>query len=313
MLTTLPSTSPTTIDDRPVSAAEVHKLDANEVLLTDWQHIGPDHFGISARWPAQHRFYAESAHGRRDALMLVECVRQSIPMLCHSAYDTAFGFRQAWEDLTFTVEPSMLGRTGTDLEIQLDVRCSDVIRRGTRVGGMTMDVRASWQGRPAATVRTRFNNQSPTVYQRLRGANGDLATAHAAALAPGRPVSPELVGRQRAADVVLAPAPGHPPYSWYLRNDLDHPILFDHPVDHSPGMLLLEAARQAALARCSHTATVVGMTSRFIRYAEFDVPCLVSTAPLPVADGADGAQTVQVSLSQNDRVVFTADVTTARV
>ncbi|MYT75253.1 MULTISPECIES: ScbA/BarX family gamma-butyrolactone biosynthesis protein [unclassified Streptomyces] len=313
MLSTLSHTSPTMTDDRPVSAAEVHKLDASEVLLTDWQHIGPDHFGICARWPALHRFYAEAAHDRRDALMLIECVRQSIPMLCHGAYDTPFGFRQAWEDLQFAVEPSILGRTGTDLEIRLDVRCSDVIRRGTRVGGMTMDVRASWQGLPAATVRTRFNNQSPAVYQRLRGANGDMATAHAAALAPGRPVSPELVGRSSAADVVLAPAPDHPPYTWFMRNDLDHPILFDHPVDHSPGMLLLEAARQAALARCSQAATVVGMTTRFIRYAEFDVPCLVSTAPLPVTDGRDGAQTVRVALSQNDRVVFTADVTTARV
>ncbi|WP_353940557.1 ScbA/BarX family gamma-butyrolactone biosynthesis protein [Streptomyces sp. HUAS MG91] len=313
MLSTLPDTSTTTADDRPVSAAEVHKLDTTEVLLTDWQHIGPDHFGISARWPARHRFYAEAAHDRRDALMLVECVRQSIPMLCHSAYATPFGFRQAWEDLHFAVEPSVLGRTGTDLDIRLDVRCSDVIRRGTRVGGMTMDVRASWDGLPVATVRTRFNNQSPAVHQRLRGAKSDMAAAHAAALPPGRPVSPELVGRSRAADVVLAPAPEQPPYTWFLRNDLDHPILFDHPVDHSPGMLLLEAARQAALARCPQTATVVGMTTRFIRYAEFDVPCLVSTAQLPAPDGRDGAQTVRVALSQSDQVVFTADVTTARV
>lgn len=312
MLTTLPNTPSTMTDERPVSAAEVHKLDANEVLLTDWQHIGADRFSVSARWPARHRFYAEK-QDQRDALLLVECVRQSIPMLCHSAYDTPFGFRQAWENLRFAVEPSMLARNGTDLAIRLDISCSDVIRRGSRLGGMTMDVQASWQGVPAAIVRTKFNNQSPVVYQRLRGANGDVATAHAAALAPGRPVSSELVGRHRASDVVLAPAPDHPPYHWFLRNDLAHPILFDHPVDHSPGMLLLETARQAALARCTRAATVVGMTTRFIHYAEFDAPCLVSTAPLPTADSRDGARTVQVTLSQNDRVLFTADVITARV
>ncbi|WP_217246061.1 ScbA/BarX family gamma-butyrolactone biosynthesis protein [Streptomyces sp. AC602_WCS936] len=311
----MPTTSATLINDRPVSAAEVHKLDANEVLLTDWRHIDADHFSVSARWPAQHRFYTKT-HGRRDALMLIECVRQSIPLLCHSAYDTPFGFRQAWENLHFAVEPSMLGEADADAdpEIRLDIRCSDVMRRGARVGGMTMGVRASWHGLTAATVRTKFNNQSPVVYQRLRGANGDVAKAHASALAPGRPISPALVGRRHDSDVVLAQAPGHPPYHWLLRADLSHPVLFDHPVDHAPGMLLLEAARQAALARCPQTATVTGMTTRFIRYAEFDVPCLVSATPLPTAPGgAERNRTTRVTLTQDNRPVFTADVTTADV
>ncbi|MFF8732844.1 AfsA-related hotdog domain-containing protein [Streptomyces sp. NPDC015171] len=33
---------------------------------------------------------------------------------------------------------------------------------------------------------------------------------------------------------------------WQLRIEQDHPVLFGHPVDHAPGMLLLEALRQAA-------------------------------------------------------------------
>jgi hypothetical protein len=198
--------------------------------------------------------------------------------------------------------------------MQLDVTCSDVIRRGARVGGMTMTVQASWHGLAAAYVRTKFNNQSPAVYQRLRGENGDMARAHARALPPGPPFTPELVGRQCGTDVVLAAAPDLAPDHWFLRADLDHPILFDHPVDHAPGMLLLEAARQAALARSPRTASVIGMTTRFIRYTEFDVPCHVSAAPLaPGADSQDGTQVVQVTLSQNDRPVFTADVTTALV
>jgi hypothetical protein len=71
MLTTLPNTPATTISGRPVSAAEVHKLDATEVLLSDWQQVDADRFSISAQWPAHHRFYA-GAHGCRDVLMLVE-------------------------------------------------------------------------------------------------------------------------------------------------------------------------------------------------------------------------------------------------
>lgn len=313
MLTTLPNRPMTMIRDRPVSAAEVHKLDAAEVLLTDWQQVDADRFSISAQWPAHHRFYA-GAHGCRDPLMLVECVRQSIPLLCHSAYDAPLGFRQAWEDLHFSIGPSMLCGADTSLNIQLDVDCSDVIRRGARVGGITMTVQASWDGLPAAYVWTKFNNQSPAVYQRLRGENGEIARAHANALEPGLPIAPELVGRHHSADVVLAATPDDAPNHWFLRTDLDHPILFDHPVDHAPGMLLLEAARQAALAGSPRTVSVIGMRTRFIRYAEFDVPCHVSTAPLtPRPDSGDGTQVVQVTLSQNDRQVFTADVTTIPV
>ncbi|MFI6341435.1 ScbA/BarX family gamma-butyrolactone biosynthesis protein [Streptomyces sp. NPDC050535] len=36
--------------------------------------------------------------------------------------------------------------------------------------------------------------------------------------------------------------------SWLLRLNTSHPTLFDHPQDHVPGMLLLEAARQATHA-----------------------------------------------------------------
>ncbi|WP_281275492.1 AfsA-related hotdog domain-containing protein [Saccharothrix australiensis] len=33
--------------------------------------------------------------------------------------------------------------------------------------------------------------------------------------------------------------------SWLPRVDRRHPVLFDHPVDHVPGMALQEAGRQA--------------------------------------------------------------------
>ncbi|WP_142212826.1 AfsA-related hotdog domain-containing protein [Streptomyces sp. SLBN-118] len=48
-------------------------------------------------------------------------------------------------------------------------------------------------------------------------------------------------GRDRFEDVVLAATDR--PDRWQLRVDTTHPILFDHLVDHAPGMLLLEPAR----------------------------------------------------------------------
>ncbi|MCP3758856.1 ScbA/BarX family gamma-butyrolactone biosynthesis protein [Streptomyces sp. TBY4] len=312
MLTsTLPTRGASHPQSRPVSAAEVHKTDANERLLTSWRPLGADRFAIAARWPSHHRFYG-GAYGSRDPLLLIECVRQAIPLLCHAAYDVPFGFRQAWEDLYFQCDASALSAVADPFSTELDVVCTDVVRRGTRLAGMTMTVRASLGGVTTARVRTRFSNQSPAVYQRLRGPYADMAAAHARALPPGTPVPPRLVGREHTEDVVLSPA--GTPGQWHLRSDLGHPGLFDHPVDHAPGMLLLEAARQAALALSPRPATVVAMKTAFTRYAEFDTPCLVSATPvLPAPGTPEGTRDTLVELRQNGGPIFTAEVTTRPV
>ncbi|MFD5146825.1 ScbA/BarX family gamma-butyrolactone biosynthesis protein [Streptomyces sp. NPDC058401] len=312
MLTsTLPTRRESHPQNRPVSAAEVHKTDASERLLTSWRLLGADRFAISARWPTHHRFYG-GAYGSRDPLLLIECVRQAIPMLCHAAYDVPFGFRQAWEDLHFQFDASALIAEDAPLTTELEVTCTDLVRRGTRLAGMTMSVRASLGGVTAAHVRTRFSNQAPAVYQRLRGPYADMAAAHARALPPGAPVPPRLVGRERAEDVVLSSA--GTPGRWHLRSDLGHPALFDHPVDHAPGMLLLEAARQAALAQSPRPATVVAMKTVFTRYAEFDTPCLVEATPVTAAPGTpEGTRGTLVELRQNGGPIFTAEVTTRPV
>lgn len=70
------------------------------------------------------------------------------------------------------------------------------------------------------------------------------------------------------------------PGRWPLRLDIRHPTLFGRPNDHVPGILLLEAARQAA------TATVPGflpvsLRSDFLRYVELDRPCRIEATTAP--------------------------------
>ncbi|WP_214412385.1 AfsA-related hotdog domain-containing protein [Sphaerisporangium fuscum] len=109
------------------------------------------------------------------------------------------------------------------------------------------------------------------------------------------PVDPALVGRDRPEDVVLAQ--GSPDGGWPLRVDPAHPVLFDHEVDHVPGMALMEAMRQAALL-VTHPVPVVPakMYATFRRYVELTDPCQVHAhpeAPLP-----GGEVPVRVSIDQ---------------
>ncbi|MFE9443366.1 AfsA-related hotdog domain-containing protein [Streptomyces sp. NPDC006602] len=82
------------------------------------------------------------------------------------------------------------------------------------------------------------------------------------------------------------------------------------PSTTSPGMLLIEAARQAAQA-VRHPAPVlpVTMETAFRRYVEFDTPCWTEARPLN-ADGDTDTDTVRVVARQDDEVRFTADVRT---
>ena len=79
-------------------------------------------------------------------------------------------------------------------------------------------------------------------------------------------------------------------------------------VDHAPGMLLLVAARQAALATAHpDTMTVTGMDPDFIRYAEMDVPCWVEAEQLA------GPDQVRISARQHGKEIFASVVTLAAV
>ncbi|MFI8191960.1 AfsA-related hotdog domain-containing protein [Streptomyces sp. NPDC085946] len=116
--------------------------------------------------------------------------------------------------------------------------------------------------------------------------------------------------------VLGLPPAGHGPARpdegvWPLRVNWAHPTLFDHPTDHVPGMLLLEAARQAA-HRLAGPGTVLTpvMASRFHRYVEFDSPCLVR-ARLLTTGTASGE--VQVAAEQNGAIAYECVLTAHRV
>lgn len=284
----------------------VHKAAQSEVLLTGWHAHGDDSFRITAQWPRAHSYYG-SFDGRHDPMLLAETVRQTVPLLSHLGYDVPFGHRQIWDHLSWTVDPAALSCGPAPAEIELDVRCSDVTRRAARLAALRMDIELTRDGMPLGTASTRFTSQAPNFYTRLRGRYADLDQAIARCVPLAPPASARRVGRTGFADVVLSPS--DTAHRFQLRVDLNHPVLFDHPVDHVPGMLLLEAARQAT-HEVLHPRRVLitGMESAFHRYVEFDAPCWVESEVLGA--GPDGA-VVRVSASQRGHEVFTATVSAA--
>jgi hypothetical protein len=286
----------------------VHKAAQSEVLLTGYDAGGDDTFAVTAQWPRAHSFY-DSAHGMHDPLLLAETIRQTVPLLSHLGYDAPFDHRQIWDHLTWTADTAALTCEGTPAEITAQIRCIDVARRGRRLAALTMEVDLTRGGKVVATAHTHFTNQAPAVYRRLRGPYADLDHAASLATPPPPPLAPQHVGRDRSRDVVLALT--DTPHRYQLRVDLSHPALFDHRVDHAPGMLLLEAARQAAQTLTyPHFAVITGMDSTFHRYVEFDAPCWVEVEILP--SQLPSHASCRVTITQHDTEVFGATVTALR-
>lgn len=276
------------------------KTNLAEVLVTKLHRRDDDTHTVALHWPGTHAFYAPNAQGYRP-LLFIESVRQSLSVISYKGLDIPIDYRMSWEFLSSEVAVAAL-RGAVPAAVEVEVTLENVTRR--RLGSVRFraHARATRDGRPLGSAKVNYTAHPPALYKRLRGRHADLAQACARALPPAPPIAAARAGRTSERDVVLAAsdAPGR----WLLRADLTHPILFDHPHDHVPGMVLLEAACQAVHADAApEPGTPVAVSSTFSRYVELDRPCWI------VADPADadehGRRRQKVSGVQDDNVAFT--------
>jgi hypothetical protein len=282
----------------------VHRASVAEVMLTGWTRRDDSHFTVAAQWPRRHGFFA-TVDGYHDPLLVAETIRQTGLLLAHAEFAVPLGHQFLMWDLSVDVRPECLLIETTPAAPEIEVACTDIKRRGNSISGLHLTVVIRRDGQVAATGAATFNCTSPTVYRRLRAAR--IGDAVPAPLPLTSPIAPQDVGRTSPTDVVLSPAAE--PDCWQLRVDTRHPVLFDHPVDHVPGMVLMEAARQAAAAFLGRACLPVGMTSEFTRYAELDSPCMIKVCAL--TGDASEPERLLVTGHQDGTVVFSSVVTVA--
>jgi hypothetical protein len=288
-----------------VSRELVHRTQVCEVLLTGWNRTDESRFTVTGRWMLDHRMFT-NIQGRHDPLIAAETFRQAAILLAHAEFGVPLDHAFLMWDLAVEVSPEGL-RVGEDTAaVEIEMSCHDVVRRRGVASSIRYTAVFRRDGRIVATASGTCTCASPAVYRRLRG---ERLEAPARPLPLVAPTAPQNVGRTSPRDVVLSPTDD--PHHWLLRADTRHPVLFDHEVDHVPGMVLLEAARQAMVAALGPDAFLRSMNSEFKRYVELDAPCVLEVRSVDAA--ADGQEAVRVTGRQGEDVVFTADVTAVRV
>lgn len=276
-----------------------HLKNSDRVFITGWKRRGSGEFSLTAHWPTSH-----SAQ-QCDPRVLTQTFRQSGLVIAHAEYGVPLSHQMVLHGLNFTVNPEFCVPESRPTALDIDVSVMETRRSGRFGSALDMTVRIRQGEVTVGQAESVFGWSSPAVYRRLRGPH--LSVDWGAWPLP-LPVAPELVGRSVEAEVVLAPS-GRP-HRWQLRNDTGDTLLFDHPVDHVPGLVLMEAAYQAAHATVAPRAfTPTTVTSSYTRYVEFDEPCWIETELAPAS--GSGGLTVQVTASQGGRTVFRAGLSGA--
>ncbi|MFJ4185647.1 ScbA/BarX family gamma-butyrolactone biosynthesis protein [Kitasatospora sp. NPDC089509] len=293
--------------DRTVSRHLVHRASVSEVFLTGWQATGPYDFLLGAQWPRLHGFYRLPGDRYHDPVLMAETVRQAGLLIGHAGFGVPRDHHFVMEDLGYALGESGLpglAVTAGPASLMLTVGCQDVRMRHGRLASLRVQAEITRDGLRIGHGSGQLRVITPASYERLRG-HRTVAPAR-----PPEPAAPELVGRAEPADVVLSPTLR--PDTWLLRADADHPVLFDHELDHVPGMLVLEAARQAA-QRLHHPEPVVPveLVTSFDRYIELDRPCYVRAVRERTPDGR--RTPVLVRLLQDGRTAAECRLLTAPV
>ncbi|MEV6799873.1 ScbA/BarX family gamma-butyrolactone biosynthesis protein [Micromonospora rifamycinica] len=270
---TLPTLRRHRLSDLPSTA--VHKRRAEAVLLKGRsRRLGPDQYLVPASWPADHPLYHPDRHGQLDPLLVAETIRQTGILVAHEHLGTPHDHMFVLGSLHVEVQQGVRA-TGDRLPVGVVAHC----RHDGRDPGRTRTAMTAWfqvLGRTLARARVTWHTMEAARYHDVRWPTGAAVTSDGPATptVPGDRLPATRVGRRRPRDVVLAGPESGP---WLLSPDPAHPVLFDHPSDHVPGMVLLEGVRQAFAASRDddpgRAATIV--EARFRRFAELDAPVLI--------------------------------------
>ncbi|MHA6762131.1 ScbA/BarX family gamma-butyrolactone biosynthesis protein [Streptacidiphilus sp. PAMC 29251] len=266
----------------------VHRRSVAEVLLTGIIRSGPDSFTAAAQWPLSHPTHPRSGADRRhNPLLVAETLRQ-LGLAVSTLYygvdrDAHLLIDELALDLDVGAEPRP-SHGASDL--LCEVVLQDQIHTAGRLRGFALTVSFLHGGRLFATATGRAKVLPAAVYRRLRGARTGAG--------PGTPVgtapAPDSVGVDHAGDVMITEgADGSVRVGCA---DPTHPYFFDHPSDHVPAMVLLEAARQAAAllpgGRHSHRMT----------YCHINAEVFTEWSPVPELHCQDSEGQVTVTVRQ---------------
>ncbi|MEV5648487.1 ScbA/BarX family gamma-butyrolactone biosynthesis protein [Nocardia sp. NPDC052254] len=270
-----------------ISRHLAHRCAVAEVFVTSLQRTGPDDFVVGAQLPRMHAFYGDHRapwDAEYDPMLVMESARQAAIALTHEFLGVPEDFGFVVRTFNGAVAPGAGWRIGrSPAELVMSVQISRRHRRGEMVHGVDMVLDIECDGTPLMIVDGSFTWMPPSRWAALRsGFRDSVGMGELGDPVPlGVRAEPTAVGRSDARNVVIGSI-GHDAgeVTAEVVVDTAHPILFDHPLDHVPGTLLLEGARQIVASMSpAPPRRLLGISSSFDRFVELDSPTAAVAHP----------------------------------
>lgn len=288
----------------------VHKGAISEVLVTSITGQRTSWI-CHAQLPRRHHFHTDTIGTQRayhDPLLVLEAFRQACIAASHLFYDVPMDARHTvrYYELS-VVDIAALARGPKALDLEIGIVVRKEFRRGEDgpVQGLDVAAVASRDGTKVVEMSGGFGWMSASRWASFRaGASWDPGPQPASA-------DPARVGRTCPENVVIGdPVVGADRASAPILVDLDHPAIFDHPLDHLPGGLIIEACRQLSLAVMGPAAVTVTVPD-WLRCDYQSFTELDATSAAVVTQAADESLSFRGSVTQSGQTRATVDLTFA--
>lgn len=280
----------------PVAREFVHRRAMAEVFLTGVRYHADRTYTVWAQWPRWHVFYG-SQRDRFDSALIVETLRQLTVLIAHAQLGVPLGMQFLMPEMSVSMTPGATQDPSYPADVTAEVHISEVRGTGQGIAAFRSTATFLVDGHRIAEGTARARIIDPVAYNRIRSRHRITGEHHEVP-----PVSAARVGHASPWNVVLGESDAAG--CWPLRVDISNPILFDHPLDHIPGVLLIEAVRQALrLAVEDPGLDFATLEAQFTSIAE-----LTDEAKVVLESLTNGAESMAAvaSIQVNGRVLMRA-------
>ena len=224
----------------------VHKAFNSEIFLTDSHRIDESTFEIAAFLPRSHIYYNDTQDfTRHDVSALLEVFRQCSILVAHKFYGVALNSKFIFDSADFKVlHNEVLENSPQSYQAIIKIAVLQVKHKRGNDYGLLLDMWLFIDSKKYATKIMDMSWFAPKMYERLRG---EIANENYIPLDKNE-MSPKSLGRSTITNVVITQFLQESQYfqTTIIPNQA-HPAFFDHPLDHLPASLLIEAIRQSSL------------------------------------------------------------------
>jgi hypothetical protein len=269
--------------DRTLPRELAHRRAIGEVFVTDTTRLEDDAFAVAAQIPPSHALWGDHPESHHDPLALVEASRQATFVVVHHHLGVPLGPPFVLRHIEIAVPrlDALARRPGVPLEGVFRFALTDRDHRAETLTGISFTAAFAVRdtGAEALTLAGEVAFLSRGDYDALRAFGRAAKPLPRGRPLPPAPIAPHL--RSRAWPVNTVVGDPDPTCGGALPVIVSetHPAFYDHPQDHVPGPLLLEAFRQAAIAEAVRSgvlpaprAALTTCTCAFTDFAEPEAP-----------------------------------------